>query len=86
MMRLKSENLALVAHVKDMEALLQSKQISVPLLKNKANQSPESTPQTQTPSASADQSFDMLAQINDLEAKESINKLENSMKPGGLGN
>ena len=67
------------SHIKNMEALLHSKEISVPLMK-KEGQQPEQTPQADEPE------LDLLDQINFIEKKEKKSMLEKSMKPGGFGN
>jgi len=80
MMGMKTEQMAMHAHIKNMEALLHSKHIAVPLMKNAP---PESTPQQDD---NEDGTQDMLTQIETLEAEEKVRTLDLSYKPGPLQN
>ena len=82
-LHVKTQNLAMQAHVKNMEALLQANHVAVPL--QGKNQAPEATPVVEE-SKHVPDNYDLLSAIDDLERKEKKSFLENSMKPGGFGN
>ena len=78
----KTQNLALQAKVKNMEALLEEQSIDKPHQDKGSHYVPEVTPQP----AIENDTMDMLDQINNLERKEKLTFLEKSMGPGGFGN
>ena len=82
-LHVKTQSLAMQAHVKNMEALLQANHVPVPVQGLEQPQVPEATPQ---PASFENNAMDMLDQIDNIEKIEKKSMLEKSMGPGGFGN
>lgn len=82
MMHLKTQNLAMVAHVKNMEAMVHQNGKAPPVMGH--GSSPESTPKEAD--YDEDLSNNMLLQIDLIDQQAEENNLEKSLKPGGKFN